>query len=296
MIRLDDLASEALTKLTQRVRVECCRGRGDSRIRHRSSLSSQVARTYASRRGEARMRLNAWLARAGVASRRGSDELIKAGRVTVNGAPGQLNTVVADGDDVRLDGRPLAAQALAYVLLHKPAGVITTAQRPAGPADGRQPRQAPGAGRPGRAARRRDDRRPAADERRRARTHRSRTRSTRSRRSTSPSSTRVPATRRSRSSLTGVLLDDGPTAPARGAAARAHEARADDPRGPKPPGAAHARGGRPPRQEPAPQPLRPADARRARARRVARARALRGGAVAVAYEAAARAAAASSSP
>jgi 23S rRNA pseudouridine2605 synthase len=78
------------------------------------------------------MRLNAWLARAGVASRRASDELIKAGRVTVNGAPGRLNTVVADGDEVRLDGRPLAAQALTYVLLHKPAGVITTAHDPQG--------------------------------------------------------------------------------------------------------------------------------------------------------------------
>jgi len=78
------------------------------------------------------MRLNAWLARAGVASRRASDDLIKAGRITVNGVRGQLNTVVADGDDVRLDGRPLAPQGLAYVLLHKPAGVITTARDPEG--------------------------------------------------------------------------------------------------------------------------------------------------------------------
>ena len=78
------------------------------------------------------MRLNAWLARAGVASRRGSDELIKAGRITVNGEPGQLNTFVAADDDVRLDGRPLAKQGLAYVLLHKPAGVITTARDPQG--------------------------------------------------------------------------------------------------------------------------------------------------------------------
>src|SRR4051794_15556897 len=78
------------------------------------------------------MRLNAWLARAGIASRRKSDELIKAGRVTVNGAPGQLNTFVAAGDDVRLDGRPLAKQGLAYVLLHKPAGVVTTAIDPQG--------------------------------------------------------------------------------------------------------------------------------------------------------------------
>src|SRR6266705_6230757 len=78
------------------------------------------------------MRLNAYLARAGVASRRKSDELIKAGRVTVNGEPGQLNTCVAAGDDVRLDGQPLAKQSLAYVLLHKPAGVVTTASDPHG--------------------------------------------------------------------------------------------------------------------------------------------------------------------
>jgi 23S rRNA pseudouridine2605 synthase len=78
------------------------------------------------------MRLNAWLARAGVASRRGADELIKGGRVTVNGEPGQLNTFVQATDDVRLDGRPLAKQALAYLLLHKPAGVVTTARDPQG--------------------------------------------------------------------------------------------------------------------------------------------------------------------
>src|SRR5262249_32533367 len=78
------------------------------------------------------MRLNAWLARAGVASRRGADELIKAGRVTVNGEPGQLNTFVQAHDRVELDGRPLAKQTLAYVLLHKPAGVVTTASDPHG--------------------------------------------------------------------------------------------------------------------------------------------------------------------
>jgi len=78
------------------------------------------------------MRLNAWLARAGVASRRGADELIKAGRVTVNGEPGQLNTFVQAHDRVELDGRPLAKQTLAYVLLHKPAGVVTTASDPQG--------------------------------------------------------------------------------------------------------------------------------------------------------------------
>jgi 23S rRNA pseudouridine2605 synthase len=78
------------------------------------------------------MRLNAYLARAGVASRRKADELIKAGRVTVNGEPGQLNTFVERRDRVEVDGTRVAAQKLAYVLLHKPAGVVTTANDPQG--------------------------------------------------------------------------------------------------------------------------------------------------------------------
>jgi pseudouridine synthase len=78
------------------------------------------------------MRLNAWLARAGVASRRKADDLIKAGRVTVNGEVGQLNTFVQRTDEVSLDGKPLAKQRLAYVLLHKPAGAVTTASDPEG--------------------------------------------------------------------------------------------------------------------------------------------------------------------
>jgi len=78
------------------------------------------------------VRLNAYLARAGVASRRGADELIKAGRVRVNGAPGELNTFVGANDIVEVDGRPVEKQALAYLLLHKPAGVVTTARDPHG--------------------------------------------------------------------------------------------------------------------------------------------------------------------
>jgi 23S rRNA pseudouridine2605 synthase len=78
------------------------------------------------------VRLNAYLARAGVTSRRKADELIVAGRVRVNGKPGQLNTFVEAGDVVELDGRQLEPQPLAYVLLHKPAGVVTTARDPHG--------------------------------------------------------------------------------------------------------------------------------------------------------------------
>jgi 23S rRNA pseudouridine2605 synthase len=76
------------------------------------------------------VRLNAYLARAGVASRRRADELIKAGRVTVNGEPGQLNSFIGRSDRVEVDGLPVAAQKPTYVLLHKPAGTVTTVRDP----------------------------------------------------------------------------------------------------------------------------------------------------------------------
>ena len=78
------------------------------------------------------MRLNAYLARAGIASRRKADELIKAGRVLVNGEPGQLNTFVEQVDSVQVDGREIALQQLAHLLLYKPVGHVTTASDPQG--------------------------------------------------------------------------------------------------------------------------------------------------------------------
>ncbi len=78
------------------------------------------------------MRLNAYLARSGIASRRRADELIADGRVVVNGEPGELHMRVGPRDVVEVDGRRVEAQALAYVLLHKPAGVVTTARDPQG--------------------------------------------------------------------------------------------------------------------------------------------------------------------
>lgn len=78
------------------------------------------------------MRLNAYLARTGVASRRGAEELIRAGRVRVNGEVAGLATFVGPRDRVELDGRRLEPEPLAYVLLHKPAGVVTTARDPHG--------------------------------------------------------------------------------------------------------------------------------------------------------------------
>jgi 23S rRNA pseudouridine2605 synthase len=78
------------------------------------------------------VRLNAYLARAGIASRRAADDLIKTGRVRVNDLPGQLNTYVHSGDRVEVDGKEVIPQALKYVLLNKPAGTVTTAHDPQG--------------------------------------------------------------------------------------------------------------------------------------------------------------------
>jgi 23S rRNA pseudouridine2605 synthase len=78
------------------------------------------------------MRLNAYLARAGIASRRGAEELIIAGRVRVNGEVAGLATFVEQRDTVEVDGARVEAEPLTYVLLHKPSGVVTTARDPHG--------------------------------------------------------------------------------------------------------------------------------------------------------------------
>jgi 23S rRNA pseudouridine2605 synthase len=78
------------------------------------------------------VRLNAYLARAGVASRRGADHLVRAGRVRVNGEVAGLATFVGERDRVEVDGRPVDLEPPAYVLLHKPAGVVTTTRDPQG--------------------------------------------------------------------------------------------------------------------------------------------------------------------
>jgi 23S rRNA pseudouridine2605 synthase len=73
-------------------------------------------------------RLQKVLARAGVASRRKSEDLIRRGRVTVNGqVVTRLGTKVdAERDEIRVDGRRVeVVQRHTYILLHKPPGVIS---------------------------------------------------------------------------------------------------------------------------------------------------------------------------
>lgn len=79
------------------------------------------------------MRLQKYLADAGVASRRASEALIAAGRVTVNGVVASVGQAVEAGDSVALDGKPVMPAAERIVLmLHKPRGVVSTASDPQG--------------------------------------------------------------------------------------------------------------------------------------------------------------------
>ena len=80
------------------------------------------------------MRIQRALARAGVASRRGAEALVVAGRVTVNGTPARTGqSVDPERDSIAVDGRPIVAQtATAWMVMNKPAGVLTTRSDPQG--------------------------------------------------------------------------------------------------------------------------------------------------------------------
>jgi pseudouridine synthase len=86
--------------------------------------------------GEAKLeRLQKFLSRAGVASRRAGEDLILAGRVVVNGAvvTNLGEKVVAGVDEVRVDGAVVELpNRLWYLMLNKPAGVVTTLRDPEG--------------------------------------------------------------------------------------------------------------------------------------------------------------------
>jgi len=79
------------------------------------------------------MRLNKFISETGACSRREADAWIAAGRVKVNGEPAVLGTQVGAGDEVRVDGRPLAARLKSvYLALNKPKGITCTTEPVAG--------------------------------------------------------------------------------------------------------------------------------------------------------------------
>lgn len=78
-------------------------------------------------------RLNKYLAHAGVGSRRHCDQLIRAGRVTIDGAPvRELATRVAPDQKVCIDGDPVREEKLVYYAINKPRGCLCTNYDPAG--------------------------------------------------------------------------------------------------------------------------------------------------------------------
>ena len=74
------------------------------------------------------IRLQKYLAERGICSRRQGEEMIRAGRVSVNGKTAQIGCSVSETDKVCIDGKPLRADLRkpTYLILYKPRGVVTT--------------------------------------------------------------------------------------------------------------------------------------------------------------------------
>lgn len=77
------------------------------------------------------IRLNKYIANAGICSRREADELIKAGAVTVNGqVVTELGTKIKPTDSVRYGGEKIKSERKVYVVMNKPRDYITTVEDP----------------------------------------------------------------------------------------------------------------------------------------------------------------------
>lgn len=76
------------------------------------------------------MRINKYLAEAGIVSRRGADQWILDGRVLINGIPAELGSRVQPEDEVTVDGKVISQeQDLVYIALNKPVGITSTTER-----------------------------------------------------------------------------------------------------------------------------------------------------------------------
>jgi 23S rRNA pseudouridine2605 synthase len=77
------------------------------------------------------VRLNRYLAAAGIGSRRKCDELIAAGRVTINGQVCTNFSAQPDpGDHVKVDGKLVHTDQPLYIMMHKPSGFVSTKSDP----------------------------------------------------------------------------------------------------------------------------------------------------------------------
>jgi len=75
------------------------------------------------------LRINKFISETGFCSRREADKLVEAGRVTINGTKAELGSQAEDGDDVRIDGKPIAEKSKhVYIALNKPVGITCTTE------------------------------------------------------------------------------------------------------------------------------------------------------------------------
>ncbi len=73
-------------------------------------------------------RINKYLSEAGYCSRRKADQLIDAGRVTINGKVPPMGEKIKEGDEVRVDGKLISRpkEEFVYLALNKPVGIVCT--------------------------------------------------------------------------------------------------------------------------------------------------------------------------
>lgn len=76
------------------------------------------------------MRINKFISETGYCSRREADKLIEAGKVTINGQTAMLGSQAEEGDDVRIDGKPIQQKRNrhVYIALNKPPGITSTTE------------------------------------------------------------------------------------------------------------------------------------------------------------------------
>ena len=102
---------------------------GGNKPNNRFGQKPFVKRLKAAPVDDGTIRLNKYVANAGIASRREADELIKTGIVTVNGQViSEMGYKVQPGDEVRFDGKKISSEKNVYFVLNKPKGFISTAK------------------------------------------------------------------------------------------------------------------------------------------------------------------------
>jgi 23S rRNA pseudouridine2605 synthase len=108
------------------------RGRfGRQKLHQELTSTPKTAMEKSSRKGEDTIRLNRYIANAGLCSRREADTFISTGCVSVNGKIiSEMGYQVKPGDQVSFNGKVISTERKVYVLLNKPKGFVTTVEDP----------------------------------------------------------------------------------------------------------------------------------------------------------------------